>query len=154
MLAIVLTAAAEALSAPALPGFVVGFNKAAGGSSIVEQVPQGETVHDWTRMVTTQRFAGLAARTGGDGFLSLMLGGLQRGCPAARVTYRRPVGSAAQMRVDCPLNPATGKPETFFAKAMPGKPDMHVAQVAFRRVPTPADVKWAEAHLAKVALKP
>jgi hypothetical protein len=154
VLAILLTAAAEALSAPALPGFVVGFDKAAGGSSIVERVPQGETVHAWTRMVTTQRFAGLAARTDANGFLGLMLGGLQRGCPTAKVAYRRPARSAAQMRVDCPLNLATGKPETFFAKAMPGKPDMHVAQVAFRRVPTPADVKWAEAHLAKVTLNP
>jgi hypothetical protein len=58
------------------------------------------------------------------------------------------------MRVDCPINPSTGKPETFFAKAMPSASDMHVAQVAFRRVPSSADTSWAENYLASVKLKP
>jgi hypothetical protein len=58
------------------------------------------------------------------------------------------------MRVDCPLNPATGLPETFFAKAVPGAADMHVAQVAFRRVPSAQDATWAERYLAGVTLKP
>jgi hypothetical protein len=83
-----------------------------------------------------------------------MLDGLQRACPRATVAYRRTLGVAAQMRVDCPLNPTTGLPETFFAKAMPGRTDMHVAQVAFRRVPSAGDVAWAERYLAAVKLKP
>ena len=154
MLALLAAIAMEALMRPAVPGFVVGYDMARDGNSIIEQVPDGETVEKWTRMVTTQRFAGVARRTDGNGFLQLMLDGLQRGCPGARVTYRRATGKAAQMRVDCPFNPSTGTPETFFARAIRGESDMHVAQVAFRRVPSAADVSWAETYLASVKLKP
>jgi hypothetical protein len=154
MLPIAALMAIELLTRPPVPGFVVGYQVERNGNLIIEQVPSGENVDKWTRMVTTQRFAGVARRTDGNGFLQNMLNGLQRGCPGAKVTYRRPSGKAAQMRVDCPLNPGTGLPETFFAKAIPGASDMHVAQVAFRRVPNARDVAWAERYLAGVTLKP
>jgi len=146
--------AVELLAQPPAPGFQIGYQAARDGNMIVEQVPKGETVEDWSRMITTQRFAGVAQRVDGNGFLQTMIAGLQQGCPGAKVAYRRASGKTAQMRVDCPLNPATGKPEIFFAKAMPGASDMHVAQVAFRRVPSAADVAWAERYLAGVKLKP
>jgi hypothetical protein len=154
MLALAAAIAMEVLMRPSLPGFVVGYDIARDGNSIVEQVPAGESVDKWTRMITTQRFAGSARRTDGNGFLQVMLDGLQRGCPGAKVAYRHASGKTAQMRVDCPMNPATGLPETFFAKAMPGATDMHIAQVAFRRVPTAADVVWADRYLASVVLRP
>lgn len=146
--------AAETLARPPAPGFEIGYQAARNGNLIVEQVPKGETVEEWSRMITTQRFAGIGSRVDGNGFLQKMLDGLQQGCPGAKVTYRRASGKTAQMRVDCPFNPATGKPEVFFAKAMAGASDMHVAQVAFRRLPSPADVTWAEHYLASVKLNP
>ncbi len=154
MLTLVVAIAIEGLLRPPLPGFVVGYNVARDGNSIAEQVPQGETVEKWTRMVTTQRFAGVARRTDSNGFLQLMLDRLQQACPGAKVIYRRTSGKTSQMRVDCPLNPSTGLPEIFIAKAIPGAADMHVAQVAFRRAPTPDDVSWADRYLAGVKLKP
>lgn len=154
MIVMLAAIALEALARPPVAGFVVGYEVARDGNSIVEQVPAGETVEKWTRMVTTQRFAGVARRADADGFLQLMLDGLQRACPGATVAYRRPGTKTAQMRVDCPLNPSTGLLETFFAKALPGTSDMHVAQVAFRRVPSAEDVVWAERYLAGVSLKP
>ena len=154
MLGVALAAAVEMLAMPAAPGFIVGYEVEREGNAIVEQVPTGETVKDWTRMITMQRFAGVAGRTDADGFLQLMLDGLERACPGATVAYRRPAGSTAQIRIDCPLNPATGLPETFFAKSLPGAADMHVAQVAFRRVPSAEDAAWAEDYLAGVTLKP
>ena len=105
-------------------------------------------------MVTTQRFAGVAQKTDANGFLQLMLNGLSEGCPGARVVYRRTTGKIAQMRVDRPLNSKTGLPESFFAKSIAGASDAHIAQVAFRRVPTTSDVAWAEKYLAAVSLKP
>lgn len=154
MFALIAAVAMEALMRPEPPGFVVGYNLARDGNSIVEQVPAGETVEKWTRMVTTQRFAGVARRTDGNGFLQLMIDRLQQACPGANIAYRRTSGKAAQMRIDCPFNPATGLPETFFAKAMPGASDMHIAQVAFRRVPSAQDIAWAQQYLASVSLKP
>jgi len=154
MLALVAALAVESLASPPLPGFVTGYEFAKDGSSIVEQVPNGETVQKWTRMVTTQRFAGVAGRTDANGFLQLMLDGLERACPGATVAYRRVAAGSAQMRVDCPLNPATRLPETFFARAIPGAGDMHVAQVAFRRIPDADEAAWAEKYLAEVQLRP
>jgi len=154
MLPILILLAAETLTRPPVPGFITGYQVAKNGSSIQEQVPAGENVEQWTRMVTTQRFAGVATRTNADGFLQLMVDQLSGACPGARVPYRHPSGHGAQMRVDCPLNPKTGLPETFFVKALPGASDMHVAQVAFRRVPTTKDVSWAESYLAGVTVKP
>ena len=154
MLIILAALALEALSRPPVPGFVVGYQVARDGNLIIEQVPAGETVERWTRMVTTQRFAGAAHRLSANGLLQNMIDGLSSGCPGATIAYRRSKGSTAQMRVNCPRNPSTGLPETFFARAMVGSSDMHVAQVAFRRSPTAADVAWAEKYLNSVSLKP
>lgn len=154
MLTVLAAFALEALAQPALPGFIVGYEVARNGNSMREQIPAGETVQKWTRMITMQRFAGVGRKADGNAFLQLMIDGLQRGCPGAKVIYRRASERIGQVRVDCPLNPETSLPETFFAKALPGAADMHIAQVAFRRVPTPADVAWAEHYLASVKLKP
>ena len=154
MLPVLAVLAMEALVRPPVPGFVVGYEVARDGNLIIEQVPAGENVEKWTRMVTTQRFAGAAGRLSANGLLQNMIDGLSGGCPGATIVYRRASGKNAQMRVDCPKNPKTGLPETFFAKAMAGASDMHVAQVAFRSVPKANDVAWAEKYLGSVSLKP
>jgi len=154
MLPVLIVLAAETLARPAVAGFVVGYEVARDGNLIQEQVPKGEDVDKWTRMVTTQRFAGVATRTDANGFLQVMIDGLSEGCPGAKIVYRRTSGRTAQIRVDCPLNPKTGLPETFFAKAMAGSADMHVAQVAFRSIPKAGDAAWAERYLSSVAVTP
>jgi len=154
MLPILILFAAEALTRPPVTGFITGYQVARDGNSIQEQVPAGENVEQWTRMITTQQFAGVAKRVDANGFLQVMIDGLSGACPGAKVTYRRPVGHAAQMRVDCPLNPKTSLPESFFVKAMPGSADMHVVHVAFRHVPKSDDIAWAERYLAGVSLTP
>ncbi len=116
---------------------------------MLERIPAGETVQRWTRMVTTQRFARLAGKTDLRTFLAELAASVTRACPGTKTAVEIQ-GAAAELRADCPLNPSTGKPETFFAKAMMGASDLHVAQVAFRRVPSSADGQWAKAYLAGV----
>ena len=41
------------------PGYKVGFNKRAQNQAITEMVPSGETVENWTEMVTVQIYFGL-----------------------------------------------------------------------------------------------
>lgn len=147
----------EYVGQPALPGFVVGHSLARGGSSIEERVPQGETVHKWSRMVTVQRFAGVALNMAPAPYLQNIADNLlPRSCPGARAsevrTFAVAARPAAQMRVTCPLNPQTGLPETFYMRAIAGAQDLHVAQVAFRSVPSKADAQWAEKHLDQVTL--
>ena len=148
-------AAQEHLAAPDLPGFVTGHEAANEQQSIREEVLSGETVQNWTRMVTTQRFAGMPARVHPALFLDGMARMLSASCPGA--TTSRPVyivrsgQAAAQLRADCPLLAETGKPETFIILAVTGNTDLHVKQVAFRGVPTDAGIRWGEEFLAGVS---
>jgi hypothetical protein len=138
---------------PPLPGFKIGNQVSADGVRIVERIPRNERIERWTRMVTTQRFEGLGARTEPAGFLQLIATGARDWCPGVEVSAIRTVGGAAQLRVDCPLNRATRRPETFIMRAAKGTSDLHVYQVTWRRRPWPADVQWGMAYLDGVTVK-
>jgi hypothetical protein len=148
----------EHLAQATLPGFVEGYTAANGSQSIREEIPLRETVDVWTRMVTTQRFGGLADRATPAEYLANVAAGMTQACPNGRTTPIAPrtvAGrSGATMRADCPYLASTGKPETFIIVALPGAHDMHVRQVAFRRVPTKADLDFAESVLGSVRLCP
>jgi hypothetical protein len=117
-------------------------------------VPAGETVQDWTRMVTTQRFGGAATRLTPGEFLANIATNLRSACPGASnsrvITGTRGGRPGAQMRAVCPLLARTGKPEVFIILAIAGPEDLHVKQVAFRRIPTTEDIAWGEGVLAAV----
>ena len=142
------------VSRPALPGFEVGYQASQGGASILEEVPNGETVHKWTRMVTSQRFEGVAFKTSPARFLGMLASGALATCPGATASQVREEDGARLVRMDCPKNPDTGLPETFVARALDDGADLHVFQVAWRSVPTPADIAWAESYLKGIRLTP
>lgn len=147
----------EWLAQAPLPDLVVAHRQEQAGSMIEERIPPGETVNDWTRMVTTQRFAGLVSRgVTLDSFVASFVTGLDRGCPGARSSEPRHFETggrpAVSFRIDCPLNPATGKPETFLLLAIAGREDLHVVQVAYRHVPDADENQAAERHLASIRL--
>jgi hypothetical protein len=147
---------AAALTPPPLSGFVEGFRQELGGNLIVEHVPTGESVHRWTRMVTVQRIAGAGARMSPSGHLQNMIYGLARACPSGRAGVIRSLvvanRSAAEFRADCPRNPGTGQPETFVVRTIAQGQDLHVVQVAFRRVPSALDLSWARTVLDRTQL--
>lgn len=143
---------AEWLSKPEVTGFIIGYEAMNAEQSIVERVPNGETVHNWTTMITDQRLGGLARRVSPRQFAELMASGMAENCPGGKVTKivdlkidQRP---ASQLYAECPLNPETGKPEAFVGLLIAGKDDLHSRQVAWRRLPSLADTKWAETVLA------
>jgi hypothetical protein len=150
------SAGQERLVAPALPGFVVGYSAANAGQSIREEVPRGETVEAWSRMVTTQRFAGLARQATPEIYAANTLASLPRACPGAKrspVTSLRVTGRpAAQFQVDCPSS-VGGRPETFILLTVAGASgDMHVIQVAWRGGTSPQSIAWGRSFLAGVTL--
>jgi hypothetical protein len=155
-LGLIAAGSGERIVAPMPAGFVVGYSAAQGAASIEERVPKGETVERWTRMITVQRFGG--APVSARGLLDNIAGSLGKGCPGgttsaiveATVDGRR----YASMRADCPRNPGTGKPETFFSRTVTGADALYSVQYAFRSVPTGAQVAEAEAYLAAVRLCP
>ncbi len=145
-------AGGERLAAPALPGFVVGYQRGNAEQSIREEVPRGETVERWSRMVTTQWFAGLAARATPAQYAQTMLSNLPRQCPGARVSPLTNLAvsgrPAVRFQVDCPA----GGGETFILLAIAGQRDMHVKQVAWRGGTTPAGLQWGRGFLAATVL--
>lgn len=149
-------ATAEWSAPPAAAGFVVGFEKANAEQSIVERIPAGESVERWTRMLTSQRFVGRARDPGPRQLLVTIQNLLKDGCPGGSTTEILAMSvsgrPAARMRCDCPMNPQTGLPETFFIVAFAGTNDLFAEQVAFRRIPTAADVAFATAQLQSVRL--
>lgn len=138
------------------PGFVVGYTAARDGQMIEERVPSGETVQDWTAMVTIQRFPQPADNVDAVAFLELLRANWQRACPNARAgaatTVRIAQREGSALRADCPLNPATGKPETMFARAVIGAAYLHVVQVAYRSAPTAKQADWSTALLGSIRL--
>lgn len=148
------TSADDGLLRAPLPGFKIGFQQSVGGASILEEVPIGETVDHWTRMVTTQRFRGAADRIDAAGFLTLLARSTQRACVDARSSQVGVADGSAEVRLDCPLNSQTGLPESFIAKAMPRGHDLQIVQVAWRRIPGATDIAWGERYLQGVSVKP
>lgn len=146
---------AERLSLTQLPGFVIGHNATNGEQSIVEQVPQGETVENWTRMVTTQRFAGLAQRTTPAALARTMVDGAAKACPGAKASpiATAPVSGrpAARFQLDCPRSRG-GIPETFLFLGIAGQSNIYVKQVAFRGRFVAADLAWGRSILSAIAL--
>jgi hypothetical protein len=143
---------AERLVSPALSGFVVGHNAANARQSIREEVPRGESVQGWTRMVTTQRFGGLARQATAAQYVRNVMAAVPGACPGARVSPLANVSvsgrEAARFQLDCPRNPAAGnRPETFILLAIAGPSDIHVKQVAWRGAVTQADLAWGRGFL-------
>lgn len=148
-------AESERLVSPPLTGFVLGYSAANDAQSIREEVPRGETVERWTRMVTTQRFGGLAARSTPAAYAQTIAEQTPHACPGAKVS---PVTSltvssraAARLQVDCPRSEG-GVPESFLLLAVAGQSDMYVRQVAFRGAKSAADLAWAERYLGATVL--
>jgi hypothetical protein len=153
--AILMTSAAEPeVTRPPLPGFVVGYKAAHGGASLLEEVPQGETVQKWTRMVTTQRFENIAFRLSPAKMMGTIATNFVVTCAGGTATEVGSDGDFSTVRADCPKNPQTGLPETMVARATANGATLHVFQVAWRKAPTAADVAWAEAYLKAIKLTP
>lgn len=138
---------------PPLDGFVVGYQQTVGVQSIEERVPVGETVHDWSRMITTLRFGG---RGDAKELIEALTPIWTSGCPGAVMTPVRRGEKAGlvsfQSRLDCPRNPRTRKPETFLLRAFGSRGTTHMVQVAFRHVPSEAEAAWAQSVLDGVVL--
>jgi hypothetical protein len=135
------------------PGFKVGFQTSKNGMNMQELVPAGETVENWTEMVTVQIFLG---RRDLDPvrFLATIQNqwlGACKGSTAARIA-NVPVNAyvGATMQLSCPLNPGTGKPETAMFKAIRGTDSFYSVQRAVRAIPNAEQTARMTQYLAEV----
>ena len=117
-------------------GFELGDQGQSGpGSDIAEYIPKGETVNDWSRMVTVQVFHNLKAFDP-DRFAEVIRTRGPASCPGedgVLVKRGREHGYAFSIWLfTCPLNPQTGKPETFYNKLISGADALYSVQYSFR----------------------
>ena len=119
-----------------------------------EMVPAGETVNNWTEMVTVEIFHEL--KTPPEKFRDTLRQRWIAACPG---------GSGADVKsgkengypvlvwlLDCPNNPETGKPEMTWFKAIAGNDSFYLVQKAFKFKPAKDQIDHWMAYLKSVAV--
>ncbi|WP_241772679.1 hypothetical protein [Stenotrophomonas pictorum] len=146
----------EQLLRPQVPGYVKAFeNTEADGARLWEYVPTGQTVQQWTEMLTVT-----ASRPGLQATPHEFLGFIERGwkgaCPGGESRWIREGEENgypfALLMLTCPNNPASGKPEYTWFKGIQGADRFYVVQKAYRFAPEREQVvSWVQ-YLSKVQL--
>jgi hypothetical protein len=135
-------------------GYKIDFRDGNDQRLINEMVPQGESVSDWTEMVTVQIFFGL------KGTLAQMQDNIANGwlkaCPKG---IHVPVVDTTEngypvslWQLSCPNNAQTGKPEWTWFKAMRGNDSLYLVQKAFRFEPSKEQITTWMRYLKTVAV--
>lgn len=127
-------------------GFKVDYQAEQGNQSITEMVPEGESVEEWTTMVTVQLYLGETNTTPQQAQETLTASWFA----ACENSETYPVAEGVEngynfvlWQLYCPVNPATQKVEYTYLKAIEGNDSFYLVQVAFRYVPTEADItQW------------
>jgi hypothetical protein len=136
------------------PGYKVGYRVERGNMVMSEMVPGGETVNNWTEMVTVQIFHGL--KTPPEKFRDTLQQHWIAACPGgsgAKVVNGTENGYPVLVwLLDCPKNPETGKPEITWFKAIAGNDGFYLVQKAFKLKPDKDQVDHWMAYLKSVAV--
>jgi hypothetical protein len=126
----------ENVLTPLAAGFGEGKRARQGPMDIIEFVPTGETVQDWSRMITLQVFHNLRG-VDPDGLPGNIAKSWTQACPGGvgESTGRTTENGypVANWAFRCPLNPQTGKPETMWTKVISGQDALYSVQYAYRR---------------------
>lgn len=135
-------------------GFEVGHQAKRDGLTMVERIPAGQSVNDWSEMVTTQIFHSNAESL--DAFFGGLRGRWARACDDAETTLIREGEENgypfALWLFSCPLNPSTGKPEMTWMKGVRGNDALYVVQWAFRTEPSEDDIRRSVGYLRSVVV--
>lgn len=134
-------------------GFKIDYEAEQNNMIISEMVPQGESVNDWTTLVTVQIFLGMTDTTPQQ-YQETLTQSWFSACPDSGSF---PVADGAEngynfvlWQLFCPLNPSTQKVEYTFLKAIQGNDSFYLVQVAFRYEPSEADITQWMGYLREV----
>jgi hypothetical protein len=136
-------------------GFKVGYQVSHNGINMQEWVPEGETVENWSEMITTQVLLGKGnidpaqfVNSIGQKWLS--------GCPGSTPDAIHS-GTAngypvSMLLLQCPLNPQSGKPEATLLRAIKGNDSFYVVQRASRHTVAKDQINQMAQFLATVSV--
>lgn len=143
----------ENILLPQPDGFKVGSHGRQAQMEATEYVPTGETVEDWSRMITEQIFFGRRNVDPDDlpNFMAKSWGAVCPGGVAERTGRTSENGyPVATWQFRCPMNPQTHKPETMWMKVISGADALYSVQYAYRRAPSDDLAGPATAYLNRV----
>jgi hypothetical protein len=136
-------------------GYIVGFQDRNSRQQMTEMVPRGQTVKDWTEMVTVQIFFGMTNVTP-EAYRQRLETLWAANCKGAQ---SNPVGQGNERGLAvavwiafCPLNKETGKPELTMLKAIGGKDSFYLVQKAFRFKPDKEQIEQWSRYLRSVTV--
>ena len=136
-------------------GYIVGFQDRNARQQMTEMVPRGQTVKDWTEMVTVQIFFGMTNVTP-EAYRQRLETLWAANCTGAQSD---PVGQGNERGLAvtvwiafCPLNKETGKPELTMLKAIGGKDSFYLVQKAFRFKPDKEQIEQWSRYLRSVTV--
>ena len=138
----------ENLLAEVPSGFKIDYQAEQNGVVINEMVPEGESVNDWTTLVTVQIFMGMT-NTAPEQYQENMTQSWFNACENSE-SY--PVADGEEngynfvlWQLYCPLNPSTQKVEYAYLKAIQGNDSFYLVQVAFRHEPSSDEItQWMQ----------
>ncbi len=136
-------------------GFKVGYQDARNGVRIQELIPAGETVQNWSEMVTVQVFQNrtdLDPRKMLERIRQQWLQACRGSAPATVVDGQTNGYTVATMLLRCPMNGETGKPETTSFRAIKGRDSFYMVQRAVRFVPDQSQLERMNSYLATVSV--
>lgn len=136
-------------------GYRIDFEDRQGNMVITEMVPDGESVKDWTEMVTVQIF--LSER---DLTVDQLKARIQKlwtdSCingSAADIGSLTENGYSTTLWVQvCSLNSQTGKPEFTWFKAVQGNDSLYLVQKAFKFQPSPEQITQWMHYLKRISV--
>lgn len=148
-------APAETLLRGLPAGYRIEREQASGDTLTSRMLPEGQTEDDWTELVTTHVFVGRKGTDPERFQLAMAVAwlGICEDGTAARVMHGRENGYAFSLwSQTCPHNPATGRPEATWTKAIEGNDSFYLVQKSFRADPTDAQVSAALAYFGAVTV--
>jgi hypothetical protein len=136
------------------PDFKVGYESNHDNRLMTEYVPAGQTVDDWTQMLTVQIFRG--ATVDSATFLQGVGKRYMDACPGTTAkgifTGNTNGYVVSMLQLNCPNNPGTGKPETTAFRIIKGNDALYSVQRAFRSEPSSMELDEVMHFLAKVTV--
>jgi hypothetical protein len=134
--------------------FAVGYRSSHDNRVMTEYVPDGQTVDDWTQLVTVQIFHG--ATVDPATFLKGVGARYEGHCPGTSAkgifTGQSNGYVVSMLLLKCPNNPGTGKPETTAFRVIKGRDALYSVQHAWRAVASDQEVDVAMHALAAVTV--
>ncbi|MGE0564660.1 MAG: hypothetical protein AB7O50_09115 [Pseudolabrys sp.] len=136
-------------------GFKVGYRVKKDKIAMTEMIPSSETLQNWTEMLTVHIFFGQRTLTPAA-FRANVETRWKQACPGggAQTLSAAPANGypALMWQLTCVRNPATGKPENTWFKAIAGGDSFYVVQKAYRSEPTPAQTQDVLTLIGRVSV--